>query len=65
MCDLAKAVEQADETQIDGILQAVLRRYAELFPDWEVSTVSVCKSEDRNEQIDRMIGTLQKMKTMP
>ncbi len=64
MIDLAKAVEQADETQIDDILQAVLRRYGELFPDWDVSTVSLSKSEDRNEQLDRIIGVLQKMKTV-
>lgn len=65
MSDLVKAIGQADETQIEDILQAVLRRYGELFPDWDVSTVSLSKSEDRNEQLDRIIGVLQKMKTMP
>lgn len=48
--------------EIEKLLDVVLRRYEELFPDWEISTVSVCKSYDRNEQLDRMIAVLQGMK---
>ena len=49
---------------MDAILKAVLSRFGELYPEWEISTVSVLKSEDRNVQLDRMIMLLQKMKTL-
>jgi len=62
MFDLVREIERTDEVEIEQILKAVLRRYAELFPDWEVSTISVQKSSDPNEQIDRVIEVLQKMK---
>lgn len=63
MCNLAWEIAQANEIEIEALLDAVLRRYAILFPDWEVCTVSLQKSADRNEQLDRMIAMLQKMKT--
>ena len=63
MCDIEKAIAQADAYELDKILKAVLKRYAELFPDWEVGTISLQKSADRNEQIDRMITMLQNMKS--
>ena len=62
MVDLAEEIAHADEQVIEQLLKAVLQRYAVLFPDYEVSTVSLQKSSDRNGQIDRMIATLQKMK---
>ena len=62
MFDLVREIERTDEVEIEQILKAVLRRYAELFLDWEVSTISVQKSSDPNEQIDRVIEVLQKMK---
>ncbi len=61
MFDLVEEIAQADE--VEKLLEAVLRRYAQLFPDWEVSTISLEKSSDRNEQLDRIIEMLQKMKT--
>ena len=57
------AIAQADEIEIEKLLKAVLRRYAVLYPDWEISTISLQKSSDRNEQLDRMIAMLQRMKT--
>lgn len=46
--------------KIEQLLKAVLQRYTVLFPDYEVSTVSLQKSSDRNEQLDCMIASLQK-----
>ena len=63
MLDLAEEIAQADGAKIDKLLKAVLQRYAELFPDWELSTISLQKSSDRNEQLDRIIGVFEKMKT--
>ncbi len=33
MIDLVDEIAQVDEFMIEGILKAVLKRYAELFPD--------------------------------
>ena len=63
MLDLVEEIAQADGVEIEKLLKAVLQRYAVLFPDWELSTVSLRKSADRNEQLDRMIAVLEKMKT--
>ena len=63
MFDLAGEIAKADEVEIEELLKAVLRRYAVLFPDWELSTISLQKSADPNEQIDRVIEILQKKKT--
>ncbi len=63
MFDLVEEIAIADEVEIEELLKAVLDRYAVLFPDWEVSTISLQKSSDRNVQLDRMIALLQKLKT--
>ena len=39
-----------------------MARYREVFPDWEVMTVSLEKAVDKNAQLDRMIGLLERMK---
>ena len=62
MDNLAREIAKADAGELQGLLDAVLERYAVLFPNWEVCTVSLEKSGDRNEQLDRMIDLLQKMK---
>lgn len=62
MSDLYEQIAQTDSAEIETLLDAVLRRYEELFPDWEISAVSVQKSDDRNKQLDRIIAMLQRMK---
>lgn len=62
MDNLFKKIAQADEYEVAELLKAVLRRYAVVFPDWEVSVVSLHKGADRNEQIDRIISVLESMK---
>ncbi len=62
MPDLLAGIAQASEAEINDLLQAVMQRYAQLFPEWELSTISIEKGEDRNAQIDRMILVLQSMK---
>lgn len=63
MSDLVEKIAQADEGEIAELLKAVLKRYAVLFPDWEISTISLQRSSDRNEQLDRTIELLHRMKT--
>ena len=62
---IIEEIQKANADAIEDLLKAVLARYRVLYPDWEVSTVSVLKSEDRNEQLDRIIEMLEKMKTFP
>lgn len=62
MHDLIKEIAQVDDMEISDVLDAARKRYNELFPDWEVCTVSIEKSTDRNEQLERMIAMLQNMK---
>ena len=64
MLDLLDAFKKANGEEMDEILKTVLFRFGELYPEWEISTVSVLKSEDRNEQLDRMITLLEKIKTL-
>ena len=63
MMELTEEIAKANGEEMDQILKAVLSRYSVLYPDWELCTVSILKSEDRNEQLDRMIAMLEKMKT--
>lgn len=64
MCDIVEQIAQADEVELQTLLKAVLQRYAVLFPDWEMSILSLQKSSDQNEQLDRIIELLQNMKTI-
>ena len=62
MDELLQQIARIKESEVGDVLSAVLGRYGVLFPDWEVGTVSVNKCEDRNEQIDRIIEMLERMK---
>ena len=62
MDNLLAMIEQVSEHEVEDVLKAVLRRYGELFPDWEISTISVNKKEDRNKQIDQIIEFVNKMR---
>lgn len=65
MHDLTEEISKASESEIVEILDAALERYRYLFPNWEISTISLDKDADRNRQLDRIIQVLQKMKTSP
>ena len=56
MVDLLEEIARTDGAEIEKVLKAVLDRYAVLYPDWDVTTFSLQKSDDRNEQIDRIIA---------
>ena len=63
LLNLVEGIARSDKAQIEKLLKAVLQRYAQLFPDYEVSTISLKKGTDRNQQIDQIIALLQQMKT--
>lgn len=62
MCKLEELIKNADKCHIDAIIHALLCRYKELYPDWELHIVSLPKTPDRNEMIDSNIRLLQGLK---
>lgn len=62
MEEILAYIETVDECQIEELLEAVLRRYAVIHPQWELSTFSVRRESDRNEQINKMICMLETIK---
>lgn len=65
MYDLVEEIAKAGKREIGELLEAVPDRYAVLYPDWNISTISLQKREDRNEQLDRMIAVLRSLKVSP
>ena len=62
MEEILRKVSTANEEEVEMLLTAVLARYGELYPDWEISTISLRRGEDRAEQLDRTIRMLEYMK---
>lgn len=62
MEELLDRINEVDEGQIQQVLDAVLERYTELYPQWAVSVISVQRNADRNLQIDQMIRLLESIK---
>ena len=58
-------IKEIPAYEINNVVNAVVRRFGELFPDWEIGTYSFEKKGNRNEQIDRLISILEKLKTFP
>lgn len=55
-------IKNAKPEEMNDILLAVRERYQELFPDWEVIIISLEKAVDKNEQLDRMIALMERLK---
>lgn len=60
---LEEAIANAEADQLGQILLAVIRRYAEVFPDWDISTIALPKDKARNQIIDNTIAFLKSMKS--
>lgn len=63
MNNITEKIAQAGPSEIGVLLEAVLKRYGELFPDWEINTFTFQKQQDRNRQIEDAIRLLEAMKT--
>ncbi len=64
MPDLISEIWKVEPGQIGDVVDAALGRYQALYPQWEVTTISIDKRQSRSAQIDRMIAFLEKMKGM-
>ena len=55
-------IHQADDTQINEIIQAVVKRYARVFPDWEVIFLSLPRNNPakRREMIQSALDFFNK-----
>lgn len=62
--DVFDRIAAARGEELQELLQAVLRRYAVLYPDWEVNIYSLEKSQNKNEQLDRLIDFFKSRKDM-
>ena len=60
--DLLERIKTAESEEINDLVTAVLARYRALFPDWDISIVSIEKNGDRNEQLDSIITLIEKLK---
>ncbi len=60
--EMIEKIKKAEPEELNDILLAVLERYREVFPDWEIMTLSLEKAVDKNEQLDRVIDLLEHMK---
>ena len=65
MSDLNERISRADKPELDELLKAVLARHRVLFPDWEISVITLHRNSDRNAQLDGIISVLQTMKHSP
>lgn len=62
MTEVTNKIKTSGSEELEMLLRAVIKRYSELFPDWEISFVTVPKTDDRNEQLDRVIRFIENMK---
>ena len=61
--DIFQEIDQLTTSEINAVVDAVLAKYQALFLDWEITTFSIFKKDDRSTQIDRTIQLLEKLKT--
>ena len=61
---MKKYIKNAEPEELEDILKALLERYREVYPDWEMTVISLEKAADKKEQLDRMIQLLEKMKEL-
>ena len=64
MFHLYAEIDELDSYEIPYVLEAVIERYNQLFPDWEIGTFSVERRKDKNEQLDQIIEFFEKLKTL-
>ena len=60
--DLREMISRLESEEIQEFLDALLARYRELYPDWDINIISLEKKRSRNDQLDEMITLLESMK---
>ncbi len=60
--NMEQMILNANAEDMDGIMKAVVKRYNQLFPKWEISLITLEKEKDRVAQLDSTIAFLTQMK---
>ena len=62
MDEIIRGIEKADVENMQDVLKAVLERYRELYPDWEILLVSAKKdaTDDLSKEILDFISKIEK-----
>ena len=60
--DLREMISRLKVEEIQDVLQALVERHRQLYPDWEINIISLEKKRSRNDQLDEMITLLESMK---
>ena len=62
MDDMIEYISKICVDLLPELLMAVIKRYHEAFPDWDISTVTIHKDGTAYEQISRMIELLERLR---
>ena len=62
LADVLRKIEQANDEEINDIIEAVIHRYQICYPGWEVLFLSMpkCDGEERKKQADELIAFVRK-----
>ena len=55
-------IRNATEDEISDMLLAIMERYREVFPHWEIHVLTIEKAVDKKEQLDQAIALIEKLK---
>ena len=55
-------IRSATEDEISDMLLAIMERYREVFPHWEIHVLTIEKAVDKNKQLDQAITLIEKLK---
>lgn len=55
-------IRRANKRQIGTVLEETVRRYNELYPEWEIAVISLRRSGDPAEQAEDVIRMLRSLR---
>ena len=59
---IVDTIRQTDWPELDAIMKAVIRRYGELFPEWELYFISMHRdAEKRKKDLEDLICFLERL----
>ena len=59
---IVDTIRQTDWPELDAIMKAVIRRYGELFPEWELYFISMHRDvEKRKKDLEDLICFLERL----
>lgn len=64
MDGILDVIYKANREQAAILFEAVLARYKQLYPDWEIETIAIQKSQDKIVQLNRTIAVLERLKNL-